>query len=201
MSRFHSNISIRIGLVWPSVRARVFIQKLSSQIFHLFASKDISQLTIVEQCRYLETVYDTDFTGEILSSPVTWKCMKKIILTGDKMLDLVQSRKRESLKHLSTLYSELLWLKIWDMALDYVIRGTKAALCLYGTLSRPLFGNRLCPRCVSSVTAGLTYIQHLCVCHPELELDTVDKLCDMIIASDPHIINIGQRLMKSLPLS
>ena len=117
------------------------------------------------------------------------------------MLDLVQSRKRESLKHLSTLYSELSWLKIWDMALDYVIRGTKAALCLYGTLSRPLFGDRLCPRCVSSVTAGLTYIQHLCVCHPELELDTVDKLCDMIIASDPHIINIGQRLMKSLPLS
>ena len=65
LSRFHSNISIRIGLDWPSVRVRVFIQnlnylrrlvnigddKLSSQIFHLFASRDISQLTIVEQCR------------------------------------------------------------------------------------------------------------------------------------------------------
>ena len=87
------------------------------------------------------------------------------------------------------------------MALDYGIRGTKAALCLYGTLSHPLFGDRLCPRCGTSVTAGLTYIQHLCVCNPELELDTVDKLCDMIIASDLHIINIGQRLMKSLPLS
>ena len=87
------------------------------------------------------------------------------------------------------------------MALDYGIRGTKAALCLYGTLSHPLFGDRLCPRCGTSVTAGFTYIQHLCVCNPELELDTVDKLCDMIIASDLHIINIGQRLMKSLPLS
>ena len=96
--------------------------KLSSQIFHLFASKDIS---IVEQCRYLEAVYDTDFTSEILSSStVTWKCMKKRILTADKMLDLVQSRKHESLKHLSTLYSELSWLKIWDMALDYGIRGS-----------------------------------------------------------------------------
>ena len=65
-----------------------------------------------------------------------------------------------------------------------------------------LFGDRLCPRCGTSVTVGLTYnIKHLCVSHPELELDTVDKLCDMIIASDPHIINIGQRLMKYLPLS
>ena len=104
--------------------------KISSQIFHLFASKDISQLTIVEQCRYLEAVYETDFTSEILSSTVTWKCMKKRILTADKMLDLVQSRKHESLKHLSTLYSELSWLEIWDMALDYGIRGTKP-LCAF----------------------------------------------------------------------
>ena len=37
--------------------------------------------------------------------------------------------------------------------------------------------------CVRSVTVDLT----LCVGHPELELDTVDKLCDMITASDPHI--------------
>ena len=132
---------------------------------------------------------------------VTWKCMKKRILMADKMLDLVQSRKHESLKHLSTNYSELSWLKIWDMALDYGIRDTKAALCLYGTLSQPLFRDRLCPRCGTSVTAGLTYIQHLCVGHPELELDTVDKLSDMIIVSNPHNINIGQRLMKSLPLS
>ena len=130
-----------------------------------------------------------------ISSPVTWKCMKKKILTADKMLDLVQSRKHESLKHLSTLYSELSWLKIrfWDMALEYGIRGTKAALCLYGTLSQPLFGDRLCPRCGISVTAGLTYIQHLCVSHPELELDTVDKLCDMIIAIAIHILSTSAR--------
>ena len=87
------------------------------------------------------------------------------------------------------------------MALDYGLRGTKTALCFYGTLSQPIFGDRLCPRCGTSVTAGLTYIQHLCVCHQELKLNTVDKLCDMIIASDPHIINIGQRLMKYFPLS
>ena len=61
-----------------------------------------------------------------------------------------------------------------------------AALSLYGTLSKSLFRDKLCPRCDTSVTAGLTYIQHLCVGHPELELDTVDKLCDMIIASNPH---------------
>ena len=74
--------------------------------------------------------------------------MKKRILKADKMLDLVQSRKHESLKHLSTLYSQLY------MAQNL---GTKAALCLYGALSQPIFGDRLCPRCDTSVTAGLTY--------------------------------------------
>ena len=107
--------------------------------------------------------------------------MKKRILMADKMLDLVQSRKHKSLKHLSTFYSELSWLKIWDMALDY---GPKL-LCAFMVHSPNRF-SRLCPRSGTSVTACLTYIQHLCVCHPELELDTVDKLCDMIIASNPH---------------
>ena len=37
---------------------------LSSQIFHIFAGKDVSGLTIVGQCQYPETVYATDFTGE-----------------------------------------------------------------------------------------------------------------------------------------
>ena len=40
--------------------------KLSTEILHAFASKDVSQLTITKQCRYLETVYETNFTGEVL---------------------------------------------------------------------------------------------------------------------------------------
>ena len=78
LSRFHSNTNVQIGLDWPSMRARVLIrklnylrnfvreggEKLSSQIFHIFAGKHVSGLTIVEQCQYLETVYATDFTGE-----------------------------------------------------------------------------------------------------------------------------------------
>ena len=73
LSHFHSNVSVRIALDWPSIRARTLIrklsylrklvksndEKLSTQIFRTFAGSDISQLTLVQQCRYLEESYNT----------------------------------------------------------------------------------------------------------------------------------------------
>ena len=94
-------MSVLIGLDWPSVRARVLIRKLnyptrvfvaendklSSQIPKSFAERDISNLRILEQCRYLEGVYGTDFTGEILDSRLSRRDLQKVILTADKAFD------------------------------------------------------------------------------------------------------------------
>ena len=80
LSCFHSNISVRIGLDWPSVRARVLFRKLSNlkklvsgserklsiQVFRAFAGTDISHLTVIQQCRFLEEAYKTDITGPSL---------------------------------------------------------------------------------------------------------------------------------------
>ena len=124
LSRSHSNTAVRIGLDWPSMRARVLIRKLnylrklvgereerlSSQIFLAFASRDVSQLTIIEQCRYLETVYETNFTGEVLTSAAVWRNIHKKILTVDKHLRADSASTHQSLKHLSAIHSEVSWL-------------------------------------------------------------------------------------------
>ena len=102
LSRFHSNISVLIGLDWPSMRARLLIrklnylkrvlladdEKLSSQVFKCFAGRDVSNLTIIEQFRYLEGVYGTDFTGEALTSRLSQRDLQKAILTADKAFRL-----------------------------------------------------------------------------------------------------------------
>ena len=62
--------------------------KLSSQILKSFAERDISNLSIVEQCRYLEGVYGTDFTGEILDSRLSQRDLQKAILAADKAFRL-----------------------------------------------------------------------------------------------------------------
>ena len=104
--------------------------KLSTEILHAFASKDVSQLTITEQCRYLETVYETNFTGEVLTSADSWGRIQKKILTTDKELRANFAKTHQSLKHLSSIHSELSWLKIWETALDYGVKGSKSALSL-----------------------------------------------------------------------
>ena len=133
-------------------------EKLSSQIFHIFAERDVSEL---EQCRYLEASYGTNSTGEILTSAESRSIIKKKILSADKDFRAKCCNNHQSLKHLSTIHSEISWLKIWDTALDHGVRGSRAALCVFNTLSRPLFGDRLCPHCEVSIAENSTYLEHL----------------------------------------
>ena len=153
LSRFHSNTAVLMGLEWPSMRARVLIrklnflrrlvgereEKLSSQIF---AERDVSELAIVEQCRYLEAFYGTNCTGDILTSAESWG---KKILSADKDFRAKCCNNHQSLKHLSTIHSEISWLKIWDTALDHGVRGSRAALymCFQYPLSATLWGQAL----------------------------------------------------------
>ena len=99
----------------------------------------------MEQCRYLEGVYGTDFTGKILDSKLSRRDLQKAILTADKAFRLKDCDTHQSLKHITGpgIPSELSWLKVWDIALDHGARGTKAALSFFSALSRPVFGNRL----------------------------------------------------------
>ena len=59
LSHIYSNVSVRIGLDWPSVRGRILIRKLSylkklvksddkKLSIHTFAVSDISQLTLIQ---------------------------------------------------------------------------------------------------------------------------------------------------------
>ena len=104
LTRFHSNTTVHIGLDWPSMRARVLMRKLnylrqlvgvsedklSSQIFHAFAGRDVSELTIIEQCRHLESVYEISFTSEILTSADSWASIQKRILSADRNSELIE---------------------------------------------------------------------------------------------------------------
>ena len=210
LSCSHSNASALIGLDWPSIRARVLIKKLcylkrvlssdndklSSEVLKFFASRDISTLTIVEQCRYLEGVYETDFTAEVLTTTVSKRELQKRILATDKEYRLKLYHTHQSLKHIIAAPS---WLKIWDMALDHGARGTKAAVCFFSSLSRPLFGDRLCPHCNLSIPQDFSYLEHLVETHHELQLGTVNELTDMTISAAPSIIDLGKRFLSSSP--
>ena len=152
----------------------------------------------MEQCRYLEGVYGTDFTGEILSSRLSWRDLPKAILPADKALQLKGCDTHKSLKHITGpgIPSELSWLRIWDMALDHGARGTKAALSLFSALSRPVLSNRLCPHCAQPIEQESFYLEHLVESHSELQLGTMEEISQALASTSPALIQTGKRLLS-----
>ena len=81
-------------------------ERLSSQIFHIYAERDVSELAIVEQCRYLEAAYRTNFTGDILTSAES--CVRSV----SPQIKISEQNVAPTINHLSTIHSEISWLKI-----------------------------------------------------------------------------------------
>ena len=82
LPKCHSRLSVLIALRWPSMRARILniklsflcrllspksdIETLATRTFNTLAGIDIYQLSLVQQCLYLDS---TDATSSLLNSP------------------------------------------------------------------------------------------------------------------------------------
>ena len=63
---------------------------------------------------------------------------------------------------------------LWDEALEHGIHGTKLMQHLFNALSKPVFGDRICPHCKDSIPVSQSYPQHLVLQHlTSFDLDIV----------------------------
>ena len=97
LSKFHSSLSTRLALRWPSVAARILIRKLnllsrisseeestSGRIFSHLAATDPQSLQIIQECRSLEGKLNCQGTTDsVLNSESSPKEVKKRILMTD----------------------------------------------------------------------------------------------------------------------
>ena len=72
-------------------------------------------------------------------------------------------------------------------------------LCVFNTLSQPLFGDRLCPRCEVSIAEDSTYLEHLSFYHPELNLGSAEDIFTALTSASPDIFSVGNGRMSSMP--
>ena len=83
---------------------------------------------------FLESFFGTNFLQDILASD--WEGT------------LAESKSHPSLSLVSaTANIASSWNSIWDEALELGVRGTKLMQGFFSALSRPTFGERLCPYC------------------------------------------------------
>ena len=183
LPRSHNNLSVRVGLKWPSFVVMILLRKLtflakllsntsdsnSCRIFQTLASKgDVSNISLVQQCRELEMLFGTKFVEQCFAAPENAvhivREAKSCLIEADWKRTISMASLHPSLTHIcsSTLVNE--WMLLWDQALDYGPIGTRISQTIFKILSKPMFGDNICCYCSENIPE-LSFIDHLASSH------------------------------------
>ena len=156
--KFYSKAAVRIGLHWPTVSSRILIRKLSflskllagsrDTISHrvftsLAAMEDIFETSIVQQCRMLEANLNTSVLAECLTHPecapdIVKRSKVNIINSDFKLLLTSAIEKCGSAAPAACIATQTSWRRLWDVALEKGIKGTRIMQMLFKELCRPM---------------------------------------------------------------
>ena len=132
LSKFHSSLSTRLALRWPSVAARILIRKLnllsrisseeestSGRSFSHLAATDPQSLRIIQECRSLEGKLNCQGTTDsVLNSESSPKEVKKRILMTDWETCISTASQHNSTAVAANICRSASWLRLWDLALE-----------------------------------------------------------------------------------
>ena len=198
LSRFHSDLAPIVGLRLPSIKARVLIRKisflakllpsdgneLSARVFRTLATDSVYNISLVQQCRWLESELGIDSVlSKCLASPdlsaSIVRSSRPDIINRDWSISIEKAMAHSSLNHITC--SDVVssnWCRVWDTALDHGVKGTRLVQLLFRSLCRPTFGDRLCPHCSSAIPIDQSYFEHLCHCHINFNLDSLSSVLE-----------------------
>ena len=207
LSRFHSNLSTRIGLALPSILSRILKLKLgylqnllfskedtiATTTFKIIASQNVYNMSLVKQCIFLDSKLKTNCTSQILSNTSSLCSLKKCITTSDQHLLAEEASKHQSV----CLAAKINWLRVWEAARDKGPYWTQIAQSFYKILTRPLFGERHCPRCNSHISENISFFEHLTKDHVPDTISISNLLADLY-SPDSEPVSSSFHCMKSL---
>ena len=134
LPKFLSNTVPLLVLNCPTMFARVLCNKLSflicvcrgkstslsTHVFRSIAVSDVTSMSIVKQCHFLDSILDDQFTNEVLNNPeLSSRDLKKQIVETDRLKIMEKSANHPSLFHIFRIARENKRLKFWDLALEY----------------------------------------------------------------------------------
>ena len=175
LSRFHSRLSVLIGLSWPSVTSRILTKKLTflsrllsadedtiaTTTFSTLASQYIYNLSLIKQCIFLDSKLHTSCIAEILSdienAHTRISEVKKTIASSDHNRTLQEACKHQSV----TLAKDVNWLRVWEAARDKGPYWTRTTQSFFKILTTPLFGDRTCRLCNCIISSDLFFTHFL----------------------------------------
>ena len=212
LPKFYSNNAIhaiRIGLHWPTVSTRILLRKLSclakllcskndsisTRVFNSLAIDDVYDSSIIQQCRMLESVLGTDVLACCLTNPTS---AGDIVKSNERRIpnqdfDLLISTSilgQISCSLVARVAKHTSWRRLWDIALDKGVKGSRTLQRLFKELSRPksVF---ICTQC-ASVSEEINEpgcFEHACEQHSDLIGDlTCSSLIECLIQANSDSI-------------
>ena len=165
-----------IFLNWPTMRYHILMQKLS--FLHRLLNSDQSTISvkvfnsltnqapgplIIQQCKFLEEVYNSNITDSIMKGGATClKYIKKALRVADSDYIWTKVSRQLSLRALSR---DISWPKLWDMARDRGIQGARSIRVLLRVLAKPVFENSRCPFCDLELARESLFANHVATAH------------------------------------
>ena len=145
LPRCYNNLSVRIGLRWPSFKVLILLRKLtflanllskdtqcvSSRLFWSLVAEDPLCISLVQQCKEIELSYGTNFWDQCLKTPEiatrTVGKAKTVLLDADWQSTLSVAGSHPSLTYISDESVVNEWCNVWNEALEYGTKGTKTS--------------------------------------------------------------------------
>ena len=213
-----SNTIPLLALKLPTMCARILCSKISyllricnnqestlkSQTFNAIAASDVHSLDLVKQCKFLASHFEPlqNLTEEILSNlnsnEPSVRSVREHILSADRTNVLSLSVGHPSLFYPLKIARNHGWVKLWDVALDHGLNGTRAGLAILKLLSLTVFSDRRCPvdDCEHIVPEGTPFYTHFTECHTDFE--SSHTLSELIINLSPEHFSDLQKLDSSI---
>ena len=164
--------------------------------------------TTYQQCRMLESELDTCVLAKCLSDPenapnIVKKSKEYILLRSDfRNLLASTSNSLTSAAPAAHIATHTSWRRLWDIALDKGVKGTRVMQNIFKELCRPRSCFR-CTVCDTNIPENISCLQHACDAHPnEMENTSYYQLLSLLIAADSldPILSSGKSLSKASSL-
>ena len=167
---------------------------------------DVTSMSIVKQCHFLDSFLEIQFTNEVLNNPeLSLRDLKKRILEADLIKIVEKSENHLSLSYILHIAKENRWLKFWDVALEY---GSISSMAIQKSLCLTVFSDGRCPihNCAHTVPQDTPLCQHFFECHTDFDSSvTPEYITECILSSASNsehfmsLLPLGLSLLKALP--
>ena len=128
---------------------------------------DVYSIGIVQQCQMLGTNVVATCLANPTDAPALVKSMKMDIIKSDSEILLSSAIDHPHAKYVATMAQTTSWCKLWDIALDRGIQGTRGLQTLLKELSRRTYDDFQCQSCGDSIGEDTLWFDHICSNHPK----------------------------------